>query len=79
MDNSSLYYELKAELLKFKSSLDSFEESINKFQDSREEELLWTGPCAYSFMKSAVANLDHNKTLYTNLEKCCNYLESKIN
>ena len=79
VDNNSLYYELKAELIKFNKSLDSFENNISRLQNVDEKELPWTGPYAYSFVKSAVANYDHNVTLYANLEKCCKYLESKIN
>lgn len=74
----TLALELEAEVLKLKTTLDSLESDLVQLQLGDSNEPYWNGKNAYDFHKSALGNLDHNRNLLTNLEKCSDYLNSTI-
>ncbi len=70
--------ELKNEVSKFEKALNQLEADLNLLQNGGFNEIYWNGPGAYSFIKSCLGYLDHNKYLLTQVNKCSKYMNSLV-
>lgn len=70
-----LALELKTEVTKFQNALSQLETDLGLLQSGDAGKAYWSGPGAYTFTKSCLGNLDHDKNLLKNVTKCSEYLE----
>lgn len=70
-----LALELKTEVTKFQNALSQLETDLGLLQSGDAGKAYWSGPGAHTFLKSCLGNLDHDKNLLKNLNKCSEYLE----
>lgn len=77
-DINLLAMKLKTEVVRLKNALSQFETDIGMLETGNDKGPYWNGEGAYNFIKSSTGNIDHNKTLVDNLEKCVEYVDSLV-
>ena len=73
-----LSVDLKNDIKKVRNALSQLETDVAILQTGDANGAYWSGPGAYTFVKSCLAQIDHDNTLLANLEKCSAYIDSLI-
>ena len=84
VDNQELEYkkinaELKTEISKLADALNCLEDDINVLISGDTKGSYWSGHGAYNVLKGCITQIEHNKDLLPNLEKCSSYVDSLVN
>ncbi len=72
---SDLVEKLSFEIDNFEDALSRLRSNVDKIQTGDQEKSYWNGNLAYGWIKSVLANIDHNKVLDENLRECLSYLK----
>ncbi len=69
---------LRKEIDSLKANLDKFKDDVHKIENGDGKNPYWNGTNAYSCVSKSLEQIDYNKNLVNNLNKCVEYLDSLV-
>ena len=69
---------LKDEIKKIRNALSQLETDVAVLQTGDAHGAYWSGPSAYRYIKNCISQMDHDRNLLKELEKCSQYVDSLV-